>query len=59
MQTKFYLDVSGHDKFDLVRNVSVVLYSANDQMEGKPAYKTTIGEAVDGVSCNLGICLSK
>jgi glycyl-tRNA synthetase len=42
----------GHDKFDLVRNVPVVLYSANDQMDGKPAYETTIGEAVDGVSCD-------
>ena len=59
MQTIFYLNVSGHDKFDLVRNVSVVLYSANDQMEGKPAYETTIGEAVDGVSSNFTIFLSK
>ena len=41
---------SEHEKFDSVRNVRVILYSANSQMEGKPAQKITIGEAVDGVS---------
>ena len=38
-----------HDKFDLVRNVRVVLYSADAQMEGKSAHETTIGEAVEGL----------
>lgn len=38
-----------HPKFDSVRNVELVLYSACNQMDGKPAYKTTVGEAVEGV----------
>ena len=42
-----------HEKFDQVRNVSVVLYSANAQMEGKSAYEITIGEAVDEVSIKI------
>merc|ERR1711990_901567 len=37
-----------HPKFDSVRATPVVLYSACAQMDGKPAYKTTIGEAVEG-----------
>ena len=41
-----------HPKFETVRSVPVVLYSACNQMDGKPAYKTTVGEAVDGVSEN-------
>ena len=47
---------SEHEKFDSVRNVHVVLYSANSQMEGKPARGITIGEAIDGVSIDsLGV----
>ena len=38
----------GHEKFESIRNVPVVLYPATNQMAGKPAYQTTIGEAVDG-----------
>ncbi len=38
-----------HPKFDSVRNVEMLLYSACNQMDGKPAYTTTIGEAVEGV----------
>ena len=39
----------GHEKFESIRNVPVVLYPATNQMAGKPAYQTTIGEAVDGI----------
>ena len=39
-----------HPKFDTIRNTEMLLYSACNQMEGKSVYKTTIGEAVDGVS---------
>lgn len=38
-----------HPKFDSVRNLETTLYSACDQMDGKPAVKTTIGKAVDEV----------
>ena len=49
---------SEHEKFDSVRNVHVILYSANSQMEGKPAQEITIGEAVDGVSTDsFGVTL--
>jgi len=41
-------DVKDHPKFDSVRDTPVVLYSACAQMDGKPAYKTTIGQAVEG-----------
>jgi len=41
-------EIKDHPKFDTVKNVEVVLYSACAQMDGKPAYKTTIGQAVDG-----------
>lgn len=37
-----------HPKFDEVRDTVVALYSACNQMDGKPVYQTTIGEAVDG-----------
>jgi len=43
-------DDKAHPKFDSVRDVEVVLYSACAQMDGQPAYKTTFGQAVDGVS---------
>ena len=44
----------GHEKFESIRNVPVVLYPATNQMAGKPAYQTTVGEAVDGIDrvCN-------
>lgn len=38
-----------HPKFDDIRDTQMFLYSACNQMEGKPVYRTTIGEAVDGV----------
>jgi len=41
-------EAKDHPKFDSVRATPVVLYSACAQMDGKPAYKTTIGEAVEG-----------
>merc|ERR1719495_676938 len=41
-------EMKDHPKFDSVRSTPIVLYSACAQMDGKPAYKTTIGEAVDG-----------
>jgi len=37
-----------HPKFDQVRDVRVLLYSACNQMDGKAAEYKTIGEAVDG-----------
>ncbi|RZB39530.1 glycine--tRNA ligase [Asbolus verrucosus] len=36
-----------HPKFDGVRDTELLLYSACSQMDGKPAEKATIGEAVD------------
>ena len=36
-----------HPKFDTVRRTPIVLFSACDQMDGKPASQTTIEEAVD------------
>ena len=36
-----------HPKFDEVRQVQVLLYSACNQMDGKAAEYTTIGQAVD------------
>lgn len=36
-----------HPKFDTVRDVKVLLYSACNQMDGKAAEMTTIGQAVD------------
>lgn len=35
-----------HPKFDLIENTEMMLYSACNQMDGKPAQKMTIGEAV-------------
>lgn len=36
-----------HPKFDTVRDVKVLLYSACNQMDGKAAEMTTIGQAVE------------
>nr|XP_023015051.1 glycine--tRNA ligase [Leptinotarsa decemlineata] len=36
-----------HPKFDSVRDTELLLYSACNQMDGKPAERLTIGEAVD------------
>ena len=36
-----------HPKFDTVRDVKVLLYSACNQMDGKAAEITTIGQAVE------------
>ena len=36
-----------HPKYDTVQNTPVVLFSACDQMDGKPARQTTVGEAVN------------
>ncbi len=51
-EIEYFIDPTNkaHDKFDRVRDVDVVLYSACNQMDGKGAEKTTIGKAVDGVS---------
>lgn len=38
-----------HPKFNSVRNTELLLYSACNQMDGKPAQRLTIGEAVDSV----------
>ena len=38
-----------HPRFENVRDVEVVLYSACAQMDGKSAFKMTVGNAVDGV----------
>jgi glycyl-tRNA synthetase len=45
-----------HSKFEEVEDTKLLLYSACDQMDGKPATVMTIGEAVNLV--NLFICLS-
>lgn len=39
-----------HQKFSDVRDTELLLYSACNQMDGKPAQKLTIGEAVDKVN---------
>ena len=39
-----------HPKFEDVAHVEAALYSACDQMDGKPAKKTTIGQAVREVT---------
>lgn len=39
-----------HPKFNSVRDIQLLLYSACNQMDGKPAEKLTIGEAVDKVN---------
>ena len=39
-----------HPKFESVLNTPMVLYSANNQMNGASATRTTIGEAVNSVS---------
>lgn len=36
-----------HPKFDTVRNIELLLYSACNQMDGKSASRTSVGEAVD------------
>merc|ERR1712029_156631 len=41
-------EAKDHPKFHAVRATPIVLYTACAQMDGKPAYKTTIGEAVEG-----------
>lgn len=38
-----------HPKFNAIRDTELLLYSACNQMDGKPAQKLTIGEAVDKV----------
>ncbi|KAG8231863.1 hypothetical protein J437_LFUL011768 [Ladona fulva] len=51
-----------HPKFDSVRDVKLQLYSACNQMDGKPAVVMTIGEAVDkGLVANqtLGYFMSR
>lgn len=35
-----------HPKFDNVKNTELLLYSACNQMDGKPAERRTIGDAV-------------
>ena len=42
-----------HPKFDDIRDVKLLLFSACNQMDGKAAYVSTVGEAVDGVSAAL------
>ena len=39
-------DDKSHPKFDTVQNTPVVLFSACDQMDGKPACQTTIEKAI-------------
>jgi glycyl-tRNA synthetase (class II) len=39
-----------HPKFAQVRDTQMLLYSACDQMDGKPAKIISIGEAVDTVN---------
>lgn len=41
-----------HPKFESVKDTVLLLYSACNQMDGKPADKCTIGEAVARVSPN-------
>ena len=36
------------DGCNRVRDVEVLVYSASAQMEGRPAVKMTVGEAVEG-----------
>lgn len=38
-----------HPKFANVRDTELLLYSACNQMDGNPAQKTKIGDAVDKV----------
>ena len=38
------------DKFSLVADLSVTLFSADCQLEGKPPLKTTLRDAVTSVS---------
>nr|CAH7749236.1 unnamed protein product [Callosobruchus chinensis] len=44
-----------HPKFNDVRNTELLLYSACNQMDGKPAERVPIGSAVDKVSCCTGL----
>jgi glycyl-tRNA synthetase len=39
-----------HPKFNSVRHIEALFYSACNQMDGKSVQKSTFGEAVDGVS---------
>lgn len=43
-----------HPKFDDVRDTELLLYSACNQMDGKPAQRLTIGRAVDEVGGSGG-----
>jgi glycyl-tRNA synthetase len=38
-----------HPKFPNVRDLKVTLYPSNHQMEGEPAFETTLGDAIDKV----------
>lgn len=42
-----------HPKFNEVKNTELLLYSACNQMDGKPAEKMAIGEAVAKVISEL------
>jgi glycyl-tRNA synthetase len=39
-----------HPKFNDIKDVEMVFYSADDQMSGQPAKKCKIGRAVDQVN---------
>lgn len=39
-----------HHKFDNIKDTELLLYSACNQMDGKPAERSTIGDAVDKVN---------
>lgn len=49
-----------HPKFSYVKDTELLLYSACNQMDGKPAERKTIGEAVENVShLNSGQAISQ
>ncbi|NP_001040293.1 glycine--tRNA ligase [Bombyx mori] len=45
-EIEHFCDVKEHPKFESVKNTQMLLYSADNQEQGKPAELTTIGDAV-------------
>lgn len=45
-EIEHFCDVKEHPKFESVKNTQMLLYSADNQEQGKPADLTTIGDAV-------------
>lgn len=51
-EIEHFCDTKDHPKFESVKDTKMLLYSANNQEQGKPAELTTIGEAVANGTVN-------